>query len=200
MACPWCQPTAALQVHIPNRCQPGGARLSTGEAELSEGPKGRNVEQLKKDPNSCFFEGQHHAHGTRWAPDYDKKCSICSCQVWGYRGELSVAPLMMDPSMSHVPAVPRSARSSAIPSCASPSTVPARCTLRSCAAPSVKVWGHKELLGGCGAERGGCGQYLYGYKVGVPLWYPEHALPDPCREEAGAGGAEAGTGTGQQRG
>uniref|UniRef100_A0A8V0Z0R4 Chordin n=1 Tax=Gallus gallus TaxID=9031 RepID=A0A8V0Z0R4_CHICK len=67
-------------VHIPNRCQPGGARLSTGEAELSEGPKGRNVEQLKKDPNSCFFEGQHHAHGTRWAPDYDKKCSICSCQ------------------------------------------------------------------------------------------------------------------------
>lgn len=142
-------------MHIPNRCQPGGARLSTGEAELSEGPKGRNVEQLKKDPNSCFFEGQHHAHGTRWAPDYDKKCSICSCQVWGYRGELSVAPLMMDPSMSHVPAVPRSARSSAIPSCASPSTVPARCTLRSCAAPSVKVWGHKELLGGVWGRTGG---------------------------------------------
>ncbi|XP_052541464.1 chordin isoform X3 [Tympanuchus pallidicinctus] len=67
-------------VHIPNRCQAGGARLSTGEAGLSEGPKSRDVEQLKKDPNSCFFEGQHRAHGTRWAPDYDKKCSICSCQ------------------------------------------------------------------------------------------------------------------------
>ncbi|XP_048811051.1 chordin isoform X2 [Lagopus muta] len=67
-------------VHIPNHCQAGGARLSTGEAGLSEGPKSRDVEQLKKDPNSCFFEGQHRAHGTRWAPDYDKKCSICSCQ------------------------------------------------------------------------------------------------------------------------
>ncbi|XP_065604134.1 chordin isoform X1 [Cyrtonyx montezumae] len=67
-------------VHIPNRCQAGGARLSTGESELSESLKGRDVEQLKKDPNSCFFEGQHRAHGTRWAPDYDKKCSICSCQ------------------------------------------------------------------------------------------------------------------------
>nr|XP_038039620.1 chordin isoform X3 [Anas platyrhynchos] len=67
-------------VHIPNRCQAGGARLAPGEAELSEGSKARDAEQLKKDPNSCFFEGQHRAHGTRWAPDYDKKCSICSCQ------------------------------------------------------------------------------------------------------------------------
>lgn len=108
--CPWSQPTAALQVHIPNRCQAGGARLSTGEAGLSEGPKSRDVEQLKKDPNSCFFEGQHRAHGTRWAPDYDKKCSICSCQVWGYRADLGVDPLMMDPSMSNVPAIPRSAQ------------------------------------------------------------------------------------------
>lgn len=68
-------------MHIPNRCQAGGARLAPGEAELSEGSKARDAEQLKKDPNSCFFEGQHRAHGTRWAPDYDKKCSICSCQV-----------------------------------------------------------------------------------------------------------------------
>lgn len=73
--------TAAPQVHIPNRCQAGGARLAPGEAELSEGSKARDAEQLKKDPNSCFFEGQHRAHGTRWAPDYDKKCSVCSCQV-----------------------------------------------------------------------------------------------------------------------
>uniref|UniRef100_A0A8B9IR53 Chordin n=1 Tax=Anser cygnoides TaxID=8845 RepID=A0A8B9IR53_ANSCY len=68
------------RVHIPNRCQAGGARLAPGEAELSEGSKARDAEQLKKDPNSCFFEGQHRAHGTRWAPDYDKKCSVCSCQ------------------------------------------------------------------------------------------------------------------------
>lgn len=72
---------APIQVHIPNRCHTGGTRLAPGEAELSEGAKTRDLEQLKKDPNSCFFEGQHRAHGTRWAPDYDKKCSICSCQV-----------------------------------------------------------------------------------------------------------------------
>lgn len=74
-----------LQVHIPNQCHAGGTRLapeeSLGQAELSESTKTRDQEQLKKDPNSCFFEGQHRAHGTRWAPDYDKKCSICSCQV-----------------------------------------------------------------------------------------------------------------------
>ncbi|XP_049659535.1 chordin isoform X3 [Accipiter gentilis] len=80
------------RVHIPNRCHAGGTRLAPGEAELSEGAKTRDLEQLKKDPNSCFFEGQHRAHGTRWAPDYDKN----------------------------------------------PSTVPTRCTPRSCAAPSVK--------------------------------------------------------------
>lgn len=74
-----------LQVHIPNQCHSGGTRLAPGEslgqAELSGSTKTRDLEQLKKDPNSCFFEGQHRAHGTHWAPDYDKKCSICSCQV-----------------------------------------------------------------------------------------------------------------------
>ncbi|KAI1235949.1 Chordin, partial [Lamprotornis superbus] len=71
------------RVHIPNQCHAGGTRLAPGEslgqAELSESTRTRDLEQLKKDPNSCFFEGQHRAHGTRWAPDYDKKCSICSC-------------------------------------------------------------------------------------------------------------------------
>ncbi|XP_061308351.1 chordin isoform X1 [Pezoporus flaviventris] len=71
------------RVHIPNQCH-GGTRLAPGEAlgeaELPEDTKTRDLEQLKKDPNSCFFEGQHRAHGTQWAPDYDKKCSICSCQ------------------------------------------------------------------------------------------------------------------------
>uniref|UniRef100_A0A4W3IHE2 Chordin n=1 Tax=Callorhinchus milii TaxID=7868 RepID=A0A4W3IHE2_CALMI len=37
-------------------------------------------EELKKDPNSCFFEGQQRAHESRWSPDYDRKCSVCSCQ------------------------------------------------------------------------------------------------------------------------
>ncbi|KAG6922385.1 chordin L homeolog, partial [Chelydra serpentina] len=68
------------QVHIPNQCESGGIRLAPEEDELLEEPKPKDPEQLKKDPNSCFFEGQHRAHGSRWAPAYDRKCSLCSCQ------------------------------------------------------------------------------------------------------------------------
>ncbi|KAJ3590718.1 hypothetical protein NHX12_008667 [Muraenolepis orangiensis] len=35
--------------------------------------------ELKKDPNTCFFESQHRAHSSRWTPNYDK-CFSCSCQ------------------------------------------------------------------------------------------------------------------------
>uniref|UniRef100_A0A8C4VVE9 Chordin n=1 Tax=Gopherus evgoodei TaxID=1825980 RepID=A0A8C4VVE9_9SAUR len=68
------------RVHIPNQCESGGIRLGPEEDELLEEPKPKDPEQLKKDPNSCFFEGQHRAHGSRWAPAYDRKCSLCSCQ------------------------------------------------------------------------------------------------------------------------
>ncbi|XP_034638446.1 chordin [Trachemys scripta elegans] len=68
------------RVHIPNQCESGGVRLAPEEDELLEEPKPKDPEQLKKDPNSCFFEGQHRAHGSRWAPAYDRKCSLCSCQ------------------------------------------------------------------------------------------------------------------------
>ncbi|XP_061923916.1 chordin-like isoform X3 [Entelurus aequoreus] len=36
-------------------------------------------EELKNDPHTCFFENQHHAHGSNWTPNYDK-CFSCSCQ------------------------------------------------------------------------------------------------------------------------
>uniref|UniRef100_A0AAQ5XT39 Chordin n=1 Tax=Amphiprion ocellaris TaxID=80972 RepID=A0AAQ5XT39_AMPOC len=39
----------------------------------------KDPEELKKDPHTCFFENQHHAHGSRWTPNYDK-CFSCSCQ------------------------------------------------------------------------------------------------------------------------
>lgn len=72
------------QVHIPNQCEVGGMRLAPrDEDDLPEASRPRDVEQLKKDPNSCFFEGQPRAHGARWAPAYDPKCSLCSCQVMG---------------------------------------------------------------------------------------------------------------------
>nr|XP_025034940.1 chordin [Pelodiscus sinensis] len=76
-------PAGALsppQVHIPNQCESGGVRLAPEEDELLEEPKAKDPALLKKDPNSCFFEGQHRAHGSRWAPAYDRKCSLCSCQ------------------------------------------------------------------------------------------------------------------------
>ncbi|XP_043926340.1 chordin [Protopterus annectens] len=71
------------RVHIPNSCE--GGRLTPEDVESEydydtfEESK-TDPEELKKDQNSCFFEGQYRAHGAKWAPEYDKKCSICSCQ------------------------------------------------------------------------------------------------------------------------
>ncbi|XP_013927261.1 PREDICTED: ankyrin repeat domain-containing protein 13B-like, partial [Thamnophis sirtalis] len=69
-------------VHIPNHCKAGGFRLPSEnqELELVGEPRPRDPKEAKKDSNACFFEGQHRPHGSRWAPDYDKKCSICICQ------------------------------------------------------------------------------------------------------------------------
>ncbi|XP_053565037.1 LOW QUALITY PROTEIN: chordin [Bombina bombina] len=72
------------QVHIPNTCESGGVSLSPEdpeyEYEIYEEGRQRDPDDLKKDPRACYFEGQLRAHGARWAPDYDKKCSVCSCQ------------------------------------------------------------------------------------------------------------------------
>ncbi|KAM9315871.1 chordin-like [Gastrophryne carolinensis] len=70
------------RVHIPNSCESGGTPLSPedSEREAVEKSTTRQSEDLRKDPRSCFFEGKLRAHGARWAPDYDKKCSVCSCQ------------------------------------------------------------------------------------------------------------------------
>ncbi|KAG8136237.1 hypothetical protein E2320_009199 [Naja naja] len=70
------------QVHIPNQCRAGSLRMVSEnlEEEPVGVPRPRDPKEWKKDPNTCFFEGQHRPHGSRWAPDYDKKCSICICQ------------------------------------------------------------------------------------------------------------------------
>lgn len=71
-------PPLRLQVHVPNSCE-SGTRADVEEPEVDElvtkGP-----EELKKDPHTCFFENQHHAHGSHWTPSYDR-CFSCSCQV-----------------------------------------------------------------------------------------------------------------------
>ncbi|XP_069474887.1 chordin isoform X2 [Ambystoma mexicanum] len=72
------------RVHIPNSCESGRLTVSPEDPEYEyeglEDGKQRDPEDIKKDPQSCFFEGQTRAHGSRWAPEYDKKCSVCSCQ------------------------------------------------------------------------------------------------------------------------
>ncbi|XP_013881147.1 chordin isoform X2 [Austrofundulus limnaeus] len=65
------------RVHVPNSCE-SGAGAEVEEAELDDTLL-TDPEELKKDPNTCFFENQHHAHGSRWTPNYDK-CFTCSCQ------------------------------------------------------------------------------------------------------------------------
>uniref|UniRef100_W5MQW8 Chordin n=1 Tax=Lepisosteus oculatus TaxID=7918 RepID=W5MQW8_LEPOC len=69
------------RVHVPNRCEAGPALdLSDKELEdpLSQQLR-RDPEEMKKDPNTCFFEGYYRAHGSRWTPDYNN-CFTCSCQ------------------------------------------------------------------------------------------------------------------------
>ncbi|MEQ2306173.1 hypothetical protein AMECASPLE_005435 [Ameca splendens] len=65
------------RVHVPNTCK-FGAPAEVEEAEFDDLFL-NDPEELKKDPNTCFFENQHHAHSSRWTPSYDK-CFTCSCQ------------------------------------------------------------------------------------------------------------------------
>ncbi|CAL1571210.1 unnamed protein product [Knipowitschia caucasica] len=65
------------RVHVPNSCELG-QRSGTEEPEVEEVVY-KDPEELKKDPHTCFFENSHHAHGSRWTPNYDK-CFSCSCQ------------------------------------------------------------------------------------------------------------------------
>ncbi|XP_029028322.2 chordin isoform X2 [Betta splendens] len=64
------------RVHVPNHCALG-SRGEVDEAELDDFLV--DPEELRKDPHTCFFENQHHAHGSRWTPNYDK-CFSCGCQ------------------------------------------------------------------------------------------------------------------------
>lgn len=65
---------------MPNSCEFG----SRGEGEEEDAELddylAKDAEELKKDPQTCFFENQHQAHGSRWTPNYDR-CFSCSCQV-----------------------------------------------------------------------------------------------------------------------
>uniref|UniRef100_A0A3Q1BA98 Chordin n=1 Tax=Amphiprion ocellaris TaxID=80972 RepID=A0A3Q1BA98_AMPOC len=65
------------RVHVPNNCE-SGTKADTDEVEFDDVYQ-KDPEELKKDPHTCFFENQHHAHGSRWTPNYDK-CFSCSCQ------------------------------------------------------------------------------------------------------------------------
>uniref|UniRef100_A0A671Y310 Chordin n=1 Tax=Sparus aurata TaxID=8175 RepID=A0A671Y310_SPAAU len=65
------------RVHVPNNCE-FGTRGGMEEAEFDD-LFVKDPEELKNDPHTCFFENQHHAHGSRWTPNYDK-CFSCSCQ------------------------------------------------------------------------------------------------------------------------
>ncbi|XP_061638682.1 chordin isoform X2 [Phyllopteryx taeniolatus] len=65
------------QVHVPNNCE-FGTTGGLDEAEFDD-LFVKDPEALKKDPHTCFFENQYHAHASRWTPNYDK-CFSCSCQ------------------------------------------------------------------------------------------------------------------------
>ncbi|XP_053513830.1 chordin isoform X1 [Artibeus jamaicensis] len=92
------------QVHIANQCEAGGLRLAVAgfQEARKPGPSHSVVPALPPlptvfspdtpasvkpsgpwkapEPNTCFFEGQQRPHGSRWAPNYDRLCSVCTCQ------------------------------------------------------------------------------------------------------------------------
>uniref|UniRef100_A0A8C9WM04 Chordin n=1 Tax=Scleropages formosus TaxID=113540 RepID=A0A8C9WM04_SCLFO len=62
------------RVRAANGCR-SGSGFEAGEPGFDD-----ETEEPKRDPRSCFFEGQHHAHGSRWTPHYNN-CFACSCKV-----------------------------------------------------------------------------------------------------------------------
>uniref|UniRef100_A0AAY4DFF8 Chordin n=1 Tax=Denticeps clupeoides TaxID=299321 RepID=A0AAY4DFF8_9TELE len=67
------------RVHVPNSCEFGTHGALTEEAEFDDLVFVRDPEELWKDPLTCFFEGEHHTHGSHWTPQYNT-CFNCSCQ------------------------------------------------------------------------------------------------------------------------
>ncbi|XP_042563069.1 chordin, partial [Clupea harengus] len=67
------------QVHVPNSCEFGSRGDVVEEAEFDDLVFVRDPEELRKDPLTCFFEGEHHTHGSHWTPQYNA-CFNCSCQ------------------------------------------------------------------------------------------------------------------------
>uniref|UniRef100_A0A8B9I112 Chordin n=1 Tax=Astyanax mexicanus TaxID=7994 RepID=A0A8B9I112_ASTMX len=67
------------RIHVPNSCEFGSRGEVVEEAEFDDLVFVRDPEELRKDPHTCFFEGEHHAHGSRWTPHYNS-CFSCTCQ------------------------------------------------------------------------------------------------------------------------
>ncbi|KAG1927791.1 chordin [Pimephales promelas] len=68
-----------VQIQVPNSCESGSRGEVVEEEEFHELVFVRDPAELKKDPHTCFFEGEHHAHGSQWTPQYNT-CFTCSCQ------------------------------------------------------------------------------------------------------------------------
>ncbi|XP_051966675.1 chordin-like isoform X2 [Xyrauchen texanus] len=67
------------RIHVPNSCEFGSRGEVVEEAEFDDLVFVRDLSELKKDPHTCFFEGEHHAHGSQWTPQYNT-CFSCTCQ------------------------------------------------------------------------------------------------------------------------
>ncbi|XP_016111964.1 chordin-like [Sinocyclocheilus grahami] len=67
------------RIHVPNSCELGSRGEVVEEAEFDDLVFVRDPAELRKDPHTCFFEGEHHAHGSQWTPQYNT-CFTCICQ------------------------------------------------------------------------------------------------------------------------
>nr|XP_055053605.1 chordin isoform X1 [Misgurnus anguillicaudatus] len=66
-------------IHVPNSCEFGSRGEVVEEVEFDDLVFVRDPAEVKKDPHTCFFEGEDHAHGSQWTPQYNT-CFSCTCQ------------------------------------------------------------------------------------------------------------------------
>ncbi|XP_030634623.1 chordin [Chanos chanos] len=88
------------RIHVPNSCEFGSRGEVVEEAEFDDLVFVRDPEELRKDPHTCFFEGEHHAHGSHWTPQYNS-CFSCSCQKKTVICDPVICPALTCPHTTH---------------------------------------------------------------------------------------------------
>src|SRR4029434_4615775 len=98
----------SLQVHVPNSCEFGSRGDVVEEAEFDDLVFVRDPEELRKDPLTCFFEGEHHTHGSHCLPPMGFSPSLASLPMLLEGDQCKTALLTTQVMQTHMSAQPTS--------------------------------------------------------------------------------------------